>query len=779
MEYRIVVVVDVSQARANTGRLRGDLRGVKSDADAATRALANMARAVAGSLVVREVGRITDAYQNLRNRIRNVSDDVDGTYGKLFEIAQKTRQPIESIGQIFQRTALATREMGISADTAARFTEKLAQIVAYSGSTTAEASGAMIQLTQALGSGRFSGEEFRSVAEQIPEVLRLLAADLGVATGQLKAMGQEGKLTPDVIIGGILRMSNTIDERFGKTLPTLAQRIETVKNSFQDWAGQMAQNSGVYKALGDVLGYLASNMDAVGDALLVLLQIFAGLAIYKGIMLVVSAVKALNVAASANPFGLMIKSLLVLVPLLISFREEVGKLLDRLSPESQAKNRAIQRMAEFEDARARALAPLAAEKSALGPRPTLTPSSSTADFELAAKHTAMDVRLTDEKIRLNKLMSQVSGDISDQEFRSLIFQADPTGRYTATRLPDTDSELKAAKEFSENLKKGGKEAKKEWDEFLQTLNALLETLDPLGKLFADLTRDMATLDRAKKAGLTTGGPRGILNPTPGEGLPASYDEELRIQAESLYDLALSKSAEDRGGFMSGPDGKTLEEELEQLKELEDLYKEFNDEIVSGTKEMNEVLRLHRLEQDGIERGWRAIAATATDMAGDIERAMLDAFNGMVDELTNLLMGVETNFTKLVDSIIADLFRMGIKAGFAQLGGALDLPGFAGGVADYRVGGHGGEDSQMVMMRLSPSEHLSVSPHPPSLTDRDGAQREAPEDARAPVQIMFPWEPGSMVAVSRSREGRRAMAENIETDAHTLDAILRTSSGRRH
>ena len=74
-----------------------------------------------------------------------------------------------------------------------------------SGTSAAAASGAFLQLSQALGSGRLQGDEFRSVNEQIPGILGLVADEMGVAVSELKKLGSEGKITSDILINALAK----------------------------------------------------------------------------------------------------------------------------------------------------------------------------------------------------------------------------------------------------------------------------------------------------------------------------------------------------------------------------------------------------------------------------------------------------------------------------------------------------------------------------------------------------------------------------------------------
>ena len=74
------------------------------------------------------------------------------------------------------------------------------------GANAQEASNAFRQLAQALGSGRLAGDEFRSVSEQIPLILKPLADELDVDVGKLKELAAQGKLTSDVVIKALRKL---------------------------------------------------------------------------------------------------------------------------------------------------------------------------------------------------------------------------------------------------------------------------------------------------------------------------------------------------------------------------------------------------------------------------------------------------------------------------------------------------------------------------------------------------------------------------------------------
>jgi tape measure domain-containing protein len=66
--------------------------------------------------------------------------------------------------------------------------------------STADTEGVMLQLSQAMGSGRLQGDELRSVMERMPAIGQAIARVMGTTVGEIKQLGADGKITTDIII---------------------------------------------------------------------------------------------------------------------------------------------------------------------------------------------------------------------------------------------------------------------------------------------------------------------------------------------------------------------------------------------------------------------------------------------------------------------------------------------------------------------------------------------------------------------------------------------------
>jgi tape measure domain-containing protein len=241
------------RARAENGRFLTTAQraaaGIKLQGDAAQQAAGKLGKlrgalvSIGAGALVAGMVRGAAAAEQLQLRLKLLSRE----YGETERVQQFVAQSAKTFGQSQVEAAAGV------ADVYARLRPlgtRLAEIetvykgfnaVALASGTSAEAaSGAFLQLSQALGSGRLQGDEFRSIAEQVPGILKLVANEMGVTVGQLKQLGSEGKITSDVLINALAK---GFEENKGKISELLAlspaQRFKEFKDSTQALSNAM------------------------------------------------------------------------------------------------------------------------------------------------------------------------------------------------------------------------------------------------------------------------------------------------------------------------------------------------------------------------------------------------------------------------------------------------------------------------------------------------------------------------------------------------------------
>ncbi|HGX2811157.1 TPA: phage tail tape measure protein, partial [Escherichia coli] len=161
-------------------------------------------------------------------------------------------------------------------------TEAISTGLKLSGASTAEASSVITQFSQALAQGVLRGEEFNSVNENGDRVIRALAAGMGVARKDLKAMADNGKLTADKVVPALISQLGALRDEYAAMPDTVSSSVTKVENAFMAWVGGANEASGVTKTLSGVLNGIAGNIDTVATAAGALVAV--GVARYFGNM---------------------------------------------------------------------------------------------------------------------------------------------------------------------------------------------------------------------------------------------------------------------------------------------------------------------------------------------------------------------------------------------------------------------------------------------------------------------------------------------------------------
>jgi tape measure domain-containing protein len=224
------------------------------------------------------ITQAADGFTNLESKLRTITSSEDQlirTRQNLFDLSQETRQQVESTATLYTRLTRATEQQNLSDQTRLRLTETINKAFVVSGATTAEATNAIIQLSQGLAAGALRGEEFNSVAEQGPIILDLLSKNLGVTRGELRGMAFDGKLTTEVLINGLLSGSQQVDAAFAKMAITIGGAGTQVGNAFKVWLGETDKAVGGTQLLTSALTALAENFAAVANGVILIAAAFA------------------------------------------------------------------------------------------------------------------------------------------------------------------------------------------------------------------------------------------------------------------------------------------------------------------------------------------------------------------------------------------------------------------------------------------------------------------------------------------------------------------------
>ena len=275
-----------------------------------------------------------DAYTVLQNKLQNVSEtaaQTDAITNRLFETANRTRTPVQETAQAFTRFDMALKNLGKSQDDSLRLTETVNKMLVVSGATANEAGSALLQLSQAFNKGKLDGDEFRSVMELMPNAADAIAKRLGVTRGELLKLAPEGKITAQVMFDAFSAAATGIDEKFGKTVPTLSQAMTVLKNSATQTFGEINKQLGITSGISKVIIFLAENMKALAVAAAIAgaaLLVAFGPALLGMLSAATAAVWTFTAALAANPIGLLIVGITAATAAIAIFGDQIAVTSD-------------------------------------------------------------------------------------------------------------------------------------------------------------------------------------------------------------------------------------------------------------------------------------------------------------------------------------------------------------------------------------------------------------------------------------------------------------------
>lgn len=231
-----------------------------------------IATAFAGAAVFRGAQVLVDASTRIENSLKVVGlegEELTRVYDRLFASAQRNMAPIETLTTLYSRLGLAQKELGVTNDELLNFTDKIALALRVQGTTAQEARGALIQLSQAMGSGIVRAEEFNSIVEGAPSILRATAAGLKEANGsvaQLRKLVIDGKLSSEAFFRAFEAGSVILEQQVAGAEVTVSQGFVRLQNVLIDAAGKFDTATGASSRFANFLDSLSTEIAKVGQA---------------------------------------------------------------------------------------------------------------------------------------------------------------------------------------------------------------------------------------------------------------------------------------------------------------------------------------------------------------------------------------------------------------------------------------------------------------------------------------------------------------------------------
>lgn len=233
--------------------------------DALKSQLTGMAATIGAAFGAQQLVTMADSYATLTARLKiatGSAEELARVQGVLFQIAQDQRVPLEAVTDLYGRMALSADALGLRQADLLRLTTTISQALVVSGTSAEAASGALMQLGQALGGGIVRAEEFNSIMEGTPRLARAAAEGMGLTVSQLRTMVAEGKVSSAAFAQAILE-NQKVAEEFAQVPRTIGGALTQFRNDILQMVGRINESTEATQKFTQALDIVRQNLPQI------------------------------------------------------------------------------------------------------------------------------------------------------------------------------------------------------------------------------------------------------------------------------------------------------------------------------------------------------------------------------------------------------------------------------------------------------------------------------------------------------------------------------------
>ena len=204
--------------------------------------------ALSSVFAVSQFNKAADELANLESKLKLVTSDskeLADTQKALNTLAKENRTSVGATTDIYVGFARALEQTNMSSERLLNVVKTVQQAAVLSGATTESTKLALYQLNQGLSAGVIRGEEFNSIMEQMGYLATELKKEFKDVPGGLKAFAAEGKLTSEVFVKALEKISSRTQTNFNKTNVTVESATNRLQQASSTFTGELNRIFGV------------------------------------------------------------------------------------------------------------------------------------------------------------------------------------------------------------------------------------------------------------------------------------------------------------------------------------------------------------------------------------------------------------------------------------------------------------------------------------------------------------------------------------------------------
>lgn len=245
-------------------------KGLGASFSALGKRVAGLFAGLAVGSALNDIRKVADEYTKIINTLKVAGvKDTAGVFDQLFASAQKNAAPLDALATLYGRISAAQTTLNATSGEVMQVTDIVAQSLRAGGTSASEASGALLQLGQALAGGKIQAEEWNSLIDSMRPLLEAAAHGIKEAGGdvaRLTALVKSGQVSSEAFFRGIQAGSPILEQKLAGAAVTTQQALQRMSNEFTKAVGEFDEATGTTEKIAGAMNSVADSIGGVGRA---------------------------------------------------------------------------------------------------------------------------------------------------------------------------------------------------------------------------------------------------------------------------------------------------------------------------------------------------------------------------------------------------------------------------------------------------------------------------------------------------------------------------------
>lgn len=224
---------NINQDTEAQKRLNDQIRNGEGAANSLGGTFLKIGAMIGAAIGGKKIIGLSDELTTMNARLTMMNDGLqtnDQLQKMIYASAERSRGSFLGSADAIGKMGIMAKDSFSSTQEVIGFIEQVNKQFTISGTSAQGVEAAMLQLTQAMGSGVLRGEELNSIFEQAPTIIQSIAKYLDVPIGKIRQMAQDGQITAQVVKAAMFAMADETNKKFESMPKTWGQIFQSFQN---------------------------------------------------------------------------------------------------------------------------------------------------------------------------------------------------------------------------------------------------------------------------------------------------------------------------------------------------------------------------------------------------------------------------------------------------------------------------------------------------------------------------------------------------------------------